>query len=74
MSRYAVENIIYLKTDSQLPPQAVLVYSLSGELIKEISPVNNMTIDLADFSAGVYFLVLMLEDHSERHKIVISKY
>jgi len=61
--------------------QAVLIYTLAGELVKRISPeeftviqgVKQAEFDVSGMSAGLYFAVVRFPDHLERVKFVVLR-
>ena len=55
---------------SELPQEAILIYDMSGRIVKQINPTaKNMNFSIAELDAGIYFVTI---DNSDiREKLIV---
>jgi hypothetical protein len=64
-------NILYIDSEERI--SRIVVYSITGEMIKEISQLEISMIDVSDLKTGVYVLSLFNEnEYQVTKKIVIE--
>jgi hypothetical protein len=64
------QTVINIESDEKI--DFIEFYSITGKLIKSIDFINKTSVDISDFSNGVYYLKILSEDKTYMDKIIVD--